>query len=1253
MLHSNVIFIDSNVRDYETIVNSVNSKTLPIVYTLNTSKTEVLNTLRNNFTNIQNIAVCSYSQSMFFDGESFFTEANTEFIINVIKEFSVENIHYLACNSLNDPKWVDYYNIIKNATDIVVGASNDFTGNVMYGGNWDMENISTNIEQIYFVESIQLYKYLLDYAFHTVILIDGIVYGCGTNWFGQLGISTTVNNRNVFKLIPLPEGKIVDTAYPGELHTVVKMSDGTVYSCGYNDAGQLGVFGRYVSNGTNLSVDVLTPMVLPEGKIPESISVGQRHTVVIMSDGTVYSVGNNSAGQFGDGTTTNQWTQKDGLQSMILPQGKTVKSISAGFLHTIVLMTDNTVYACGLNAQGQLGDGTNIDQNMLTSVILPQGKTVKSVYAGYLHSVFIMTDGTVYACGHNGYGQLGDETNINKNILTSMILPSGKIAQSASCSLHTVLIMTDGTAYACGSNSYGQLGDGTNINKNILTSMILPQGKIPQSVSTYESHSVLIMTDKTVFACGFNAHGQLGDGTYIDTIILTRSYIITSDIVTMYNEGVPLPVMLNSGISLAQMLNAGITLAQMVDDGITLTQMLIAGFTISELKTAGFTITELKAAGSTATELRAAGFTISELTAAGFTATELKVAGFTALELRAAGFTIEQLKVAGFTASELKAAGFTIEELKVAGFTAIQLKVAGFTASELKAVGFTIEQLRVAGFTASELRVAGYTIEQLKAAGFTATELKVAGFTASELKVAGFTATELRAAGFTATELRAVGFTISELKVAGFTASELKVAGFTASELKVAGFTATELRAAGFTATELRAVGFTISELKVAGFTASELRAAGYTIEQLKASGFTASELRVAGFTESQLKIAGFTATQLKVAGFTASQLKVVEFTASQLKVAGFTALELKVAGFTASELKVAGFTAAELRAAGFTVAELKVAGFTASQLKIAGFTASQLKIAGFTASQLKIAGFTATELKVAGFTATELKVAGFLASELKVAGFLASELKVAGFLASELKVAGFTIEELKVAGFTASELRAAGFTIEELKVAGFTASELRAAGFTEIQLKVAGFTASDLKAAGYTATELKAVGFSIEELKAAGFTASELKVAGYSIEDLNLAGYTQYIEPIQSNLAIPEKTFGEQEFTLNPPISNSPVPFSYTSSDTSVVTISGDHLKMVGPGIVTISATQDENIDFFSETKTVLFQVKDSTPENPTIVFDGPSFLYAMNTTAQYIHIINNTQFSGELIATSKKVITIINDDITLSKTF
>jgi hypothetical protein len=279
MPNTNVVFIDSSVVDYEEIVKSVNSVTVPIVYGRNTSKTEVLNTLRTQFTSIKNISVFAYTQSRFLEGESFFTDANTSFIINVIKEFKVENIHYLACNSLEDPMWVEYYGKIKRNTSVVVGASNDKTGNIVYGGNWEMENIATNIENIYFTKSIEAYKYLLDYGNHTCIVIGGKVYSCGYNGYGQLGINTTTNSSLFVQMI-MPSGKTASTVSCGGNHTVVRMTDGTVYGCGYNSYGQLG-------DGTTTYRSTLVPMIMSSGKTASTVSCGYDHTVVRMTDGTV------------------------------------------------------------------------------------------------------------------------------------------------------------------------------------------------------------------------------------------------------------------------------------------------------------------------------------------------------------------------------------------------------------------------------------------------------------------------------------------------------------------------------------------------------------------------------------------------------------------------------------------------------------------------------------------------------------------------------------------------------------------------------------------------------------------------------------------------------------------------------------------------------------------------------------------------------------------------------------------------------
>jgi hypothetical protein len=97
---------------------------------------------------------------MFFDESEMYNQ-NVTFLISLIQEFQVKNIDYLACNTLTYPKWIKYYEIIKQA-GVTVGASNNRTGNMMYTGDWVLESINQDIELIYFTEKIRFYKYTLD-----------------------------------------------------------------------------------------------------------------------------------------------------------------------------------------------------------------------------------------------------------------------------------------------------------------------------------------------------------------------------------------------------------------------------------------------------------------------------------------------------------------------------------------------------------------------------------------------------------------------------------------------------------------------------------------------------------------------------------------------------------------------------------------------------------------------------------------------------------------------------------------------------------------------------------------------------------------------------------------------------------------------------------------------------------------------------------------------------------------------------------
>ena len=136
-----------------------------------------------------------------------------------------------------------------------------------------------------------------------------------------------------------------------------------------------------------------------------------------------------------------------------------------------------------------------------------QGRTA----AGNAHTVALKNDGTVWAWGNNSNGQLGNGTMTSTSVpvqisgLTAVILAAG--------TAHTVALKSDGTVWAWGTNSSGQLGNGT------ITQSLVPLqvGGIANviALAAGNAYTVAVKNDGTVWAWGDNSSGQLGNGTII------------------------------------------------------------------------------------------------------------------------------------------------------------------------------------------------------------------------------------------------------------------------------------------------------------------------------------------------------------------------------------------------------------------------------------------------------------------------------------------------------------------------------------------------------------------------------------------------------------------------------------------------------------------------------------------------------------------------------------------------------------------
>ena len=194
-----------------------------------------------------------------------------------------------------------------------------------------------------------------------------------------------------------------------------------------------------------------------------------------------------------------------------------VMQVAAGEYHTVALRSNGTVYSWGGNGFCQLGDGTTTDSHVPIQVLGVGGvgvlTDVTTITAGDYHTVVIKSNGTAYAWGYNVHGELGDGTTTNRNTPVQVTGLTNVTAIAAGYS-HSVAVRSDDTVYAWGWNVYGQLGDGTTTNR--LTPVQISGLTDVTEIAAGRVHTVALKSDATVYAWGYNQMGQLGDGTNTD-----------------------------------------------------------------------------------------------------------------------------------------------------------------------------------------------------------------------------------------------------------------------------------------------------------------------------------------------------------------------------------------------------------------------------------------------------------------------------------------------------------------------------------------------------------------------------------------------------------------------------------------------------------------------------------------------------------------------------------------------------------------
>ena len=241
--------------------------------------------------------------------------------------------------------------------------------------------------------------------------------------------------------------------------------------------------------------------------------MGDDHTITLRSGGSLWAWGRNDMyGQLG--------IDSIGGSTVPLHVIDNVIQISTGMYHTLAVKTDSSLWAWGSNRDGQLGIGKAGYYEEETSPVHVTDN-VRFVDGGWHYTMFIKNDGTLWGCGSNTFGQLGNGQSGNYELDSLPVYITDNVAFISAGKEHTMIIKNDGSLWACGNNESGQFGNGTKTSSNTPVHIM----NNVSSVSAGARHTLIIKGDGSVWACGDNADGQLGDGTTEERLTPVRVHI--------------------------------------------------------------------------------------------------------------------------------------------------------------------------------------------------------------------------------------------------------------------------------------------------------------------------------------------------------------------------------------------------------------------------------------------------------------------------------------------------------------------------------------------------------------------------------------------------------------------------------------------------------------------------------------------------------------------------------------------------------